>query len=273
MAQLAPVIEKLEDVAEPARQFYVQKDGKFALDLAGAPSGYVSAADLAAANARVVEFRDTNIALKKTVDEQTPKLAAFEGIDAKAAREALAAQDELKKKGITKPDDVTAAVNSALETFKSTVFKPIQDQLTAITTSAAEERKKNSELVLRAVLSDKFTKAGGIPDAFDFVVNKSTGVFVAEGGTVKAAPNQFSSDKPGEPLSVDEWMTRLTKESSFAFKPSGGGGANPQASDGRPARPAGQLVLRDPTPQQLGAHAKDISSGKMRVEYTNNVPQ
>lgn len=68
MASLAPTVEKLEDVAEPVRQFYVQKDGKFHLDLSGAPSGYVSATDLAAANAKVVEFRDNNIKLTQEIE-------------------------------------------------------------------------------------------------------------------------------------------------------------------------------------------------------------
>lgn len=265
MAQLAPVIEKLEDVAEPARQFYVPKDGKFHVDLSGAPAGFVTAADLVAANARVVEFRDTNIALKKTVDELTPIKAAFEGIDAKAAREAIAAQDELKKKGINKPDDIAAAINAAV----TAAVKPLTEQITSITTTAKDQQARADAMTLRSTLSDKFTKAGGVSDALDFIVNKASGVFVVEGGNVKAATNQFSADKPGEPLSIDEWMTRLTKESSFAFKPSGGGGANPQPSSGGPARPAGQLVLKDPTPQQLGEHADAIRKGKMRVEYTN----
>lgn len=268
MAQLAPVIDKLEDVAEPARQFYVPKDGKFHVDLSGTPAGFASAADLANANAKVVEFRDTNIALKKTVDELTPLKTKFEGIDPDAAKAAIAAQEELKKKGINKPDDIAAAINAAV----TAAVKPLTEQITSITTTAKDQQARADAMTLRSTLSDKFTKAGGVPDALDFVVNKAAGVFVVDGGNVKAAANQFSADRPGEPLGLDEWMTRLTKEASFAFKPSGGGGANPMTAGG-PARPAGQLVLRDPTPQQLGQHAKEITKGTMRVEYTNNVPQ
>ena len=265
MPQLAPVIEKLEDVAEPVRPFYVQKDGKFHVDLSAAPAGFVPAADLATANGRVVEFRDTNIALKRQVDELLPIKTQFEGLDATAAREAIAAQKLLKEKGITKPEDVTSLLQTAIQN----AVKPLTDQITQITTSAAEERKRADAMTLSAQLGAKFTKAGGVPDALDYIVNKSAGVFIVEGGVVKAAPNQFSADRPGEPLSVDEWMTRMTKDAAFAFKTSSGGGANPQPSNGGQSRPAGQLVLTNPTAQQLGEHGDAIRKGKMRIEYTN----
>jgi hypothetical protein len=267
MAALAPVVDKLEDVPEPARQFYVSKEGKYHVDLAAAPAGYVPAAELAAANGRVVEFRDTNIALRKQVEVLEPLKTKFDGIDPDAARAALAAQADLAKKGVKGADDVTAMVQAGI----AAALKPVQDQLATITTQAAEERKKNEELILRNTISDTFTKSGGVPEALDFIVGKAkNGVFVVEGGVVKAAPNKFSADKPGELLGIQEWITQQTKEASFAFKQSQGGGASPVtpgAGGGTPK--AGQLVLKDPTPQQLGEHAGDIKSGKMRVEYTN----
>lgn len=266
MPPIAPVVEKLEDVAEPARQFYKSEGGKFVLDLTATPSGFVPAAELATANGRVIEFRDTNIALKKQVDELSPLKVAFEGIDPVAAKAALASQEELKKKGITKPDDLAAAIQTAVQA----AVTPLTQQLTQITTTNAENQKRADLMTLNQVLGAKFSKAGGVPEAQDFISSKAAGVFVVEGGAVKAAPNQFSVDRPGEPLSVDEWMTRQTKEQAFAFKASSGGGANPApgAGGGTQHKP-GQLVLKDPTPQQLGEHAGDIKSGKMRVEYSS----
>lgn len=263
MPQLAPVVDKLEDVPEPARQFYVQKEGKFHVDLNGSPAGYVPAADLAAANGKVVEFRDTNIALTKKVSEMEPRVKAFEGLDPDAAKTAIAKVTELEKKGVKGADDVAKLVTDGI----AAAMKPVQDQLALMTTSAAETQRKNDELTLRSSLSDKFTKAGGLPDALDFIVGKTKGVFKVENGVIKAEANQFSTDKPGEPLSVDEWITKQTKEAAFAFKPSSGSGANPVPAGGAGAKP-GQLVIKDPTPQQLGEHASDIKAGKVRVEYS-----
>jgi hypothetical protein len=84
---------------------------------------------------------------------------------------------------------------------------------------------------------------------------------------VKARPNTFSPNRPGEPLTPDEWLVHVTKEFSFLFKSSGGGGANPKPGSGVPS---GAKELRDPTPQQLGAHAADIKAGTMKVVYSNS---
>jgi hypothetical protein len=271
MPAIAPVVDKLEDVAEPVRQFYVPKDGKFSLDLSAAPVGFVPAADFAAANGKVVEFRDTNIALKKQVDELTPKVKAFEGIDAEAARAALDAQKLLKDKGVTKPDDLQNIVNAAV----TAALKPVQEQLVTITSTNAENQKRADGLTLRSTLSDVFTKAGGQATALDFVISRAQGVFKVDGGKVVPEANQFSADKPGEPLSVDEWLTRQTKEIPFAFKASSGGGASPAGGPipGAGTLKPGQTVLTDPTPQQLGAAAKDIRDGKVRVVYSETAHQ
>lgn len=265
MAALAPVVDKIEDVPEAARSFYVAKDGKFHVDLSGTPAGFAPAADLAAANSKIVEFRENNINLKKTVDELTPLKTAFDGIDPTAAREAIKAAEEFKKKGMTKPDDIQALITASQA--------PLMAKLESITNQHEATRKANEALTLRSTLSDKFTKAGGADGALDFIVSQAAGVLKVVDGRVVAEPNQFSTDKPGESLSVDEWMTQQTKKNAFAFKPSGGGGANPVPGNGPGAsRPAGQLVLRDPSAQDLGKHAAEIKAGKMRVEYSQNDP-
>jgi len=272
MPALVPVVDRLEDAPEAARTFYVAREGKFHLELNGAPVGFVPAADLAVANGRVVEFRDNNVALTKKVADLEPIVAKFKDIDPEKAREALAAQAALAAKGITKPDDVAAAIKSAVDASMAAHVKPLQDQLTLVTTTAVAERKRADEGTLRSALSDKFNKAGGKPETFDFVFGKAQSTFGVTDGVVKAAANQFSADRPSEPLSIDEWMTRQIKETPWAFKESGGGGAAPAgggaggAGGGRP----GVSILKDPTPQQLGdpANSAAIKAGKMRVEYS-----
>ncbi len=264
MAQLAPVVDNLDAVPEPARQFYVQKDGKYHVDLNGTPAGFVSAAELAQANGKVVEFRDTNVRLLQEVEQLRPIKAKVEGIDIDAAKTALAEKAELAKKGIKNADDVSNIVKAAVDA----AVAPLTTQITAITQTAQEAQKRADAGTLRAAIQETFTKAGGVPEALDFIVNKASGVFIVDCGTVKAAATQFSTDKPGEPLSMAEWMTQLTKQASFAFKPSGGGGANPQ-NPTNPIidRPANQTVIRNPTPQQIGQYSADVKAGKVRFEY------
>lgn len=266
MPSIIPVIDKLDDVPEPLRAFYEPKDGKFHITLSATPPGYALAAELAAANGKVIEFRDTNIGLKRTVDELTPLKDKFKDIDPDAARSALEQVAKLNKKGVKDVDNdiqtmITAAVTAAT--------KPLNDQLVQISTQNTENQKRADGMTLRSVIGEKFTKAGGLPDLLDYLITqKASGLFVVENGAVKAAPNQFSTDKPGEPLSVDEWLTRMTKEAGYAFKPSSGGGA-PDAG-GKPTQTprAGVRIVKDPTPAQLGELSKELREGKVKIEYS-----
>jgi len=265
MAALTPVVDKLEDVPEAARSFYVQRDGKFHVDLAGAPAGFVSAADLAAANGKVVEFRDKNVALLQEIEPLRTLKTNVGDLDIPAARTAQTELAEIKKKGVTKPDDVTKLVQDGI----TAALKPVQDQLASISETAKADKKRADDLMLRQTISDAFTKAGGEPGALDFIVSRTNGAFVIEGGAIKAAANQFSIDKPGEPLTVAEWMARQIKEAPFAFKPSSGGGANPLTGGNRQENRAGVTIIKDPTPQQLGEFAGDVKAGKVRFEYSS----
>jgi hypothetical protein len=264
MPALAPIIETLDKVAEPLRQFYEQKEGKFHLILEGAPPGFVTVTDHNAANAKVVEFRDNNVKLLKEVEELRPLKTKFEGLDPEAAKTAIAELAELKKKGVTKPDDVTAVIQTAVDA----AIKPLKDQLVASQTAAEADRKRADEGTLRSVIGEKFLKAGGKAKALDYIIAQAGGVFSVENGSVKAAPNKFSTVKAGEALSVEEWIGSLAKEHDFAFEPSRGGGAPPTGGGpGGPTLKAGQTILKNPTPQQLGEHAKDIKDGKYLVQY------
>lgn len=262
MPALTPVVDKLEDVPEPARQFYTAKDGKYHVDLSGAPSGFVPASELASANGKIVEFRNNNIALTKTVEELTPLKDKFTGIDPDTARAAIAAQAKLKEKGIEKPDDI--------QTMIAAVIAPLNQKIEAMTTATAEERRRNDDMLLAGQLGDLFIKAGGLPEAKEFIAGRAKGVFVVENGQVVAAKNMFSADKPGEPLSMAEWLTKQTKEASFAFKPSGGSGAapgTPGATSGVTLKP-GQILIKDPTPQQLGEYGARAAKGEIKFEYS-----
>lgn len=267
MPALPPVVDRIEDVPEPARTFYVQKDGKFHVDLSGAPVGFVPQTELQAANAKVIEFRDNNIALNKKVSELEPQVAKFTGIDPEAAKAAIAAQKALQDKGVKSADDISTIVQTAV----NAAVQPLQEQITSFKSTAEAEKKKSEDLLLRGTLGEKFIKAGGEPNALNFIVNEARGVFVVDNETIKAAAGQYSTDRPGEPLTIDEWLTRETKQNSFAFKPSGGGGGvgNPKPGEtgGVTLRP-GQTILKDPTPAELGAASKDILAGKVKVVYT-----
>jgi hypothetical protein len=96
------------------------------------------------------------------------------------------------------------------------------------------------------LVSAAFLAAGGQPEAVDLIVVKA----------------------PADADKLPEWLqdAAVSKELGFAFRPSSGGGAQ---SSPRLGVSSGN-ELRDPTPQQLGQHAKDIAAGKLTVVYSNS---
>lgn len=275
MPQLTPVVESLDGVPEALRTYYVEKEGKFHVDLSAAPAGYAPSADLATANGKVVEFRENNISLTREVEELRPLKdlkTKFEGIDPTAARTAIAAQAALGDKGINKPSDldttIATAVAAAVDKIRKDEIDPLKTQITTVTAERTTERDRTNELLMKDAIGTKFldSNVGGEPGAIDFILSKAKGVFVIENGVVKAAPNQFSAVNPAEPLGIDEWMEQQTKASPFAFKTSQGGGVPPSKKGAKP----GQVILRDPTPLQLGdpVIAKQLKEGKLKIEYT-----
>lgn len=236
--ELDPVVSDLSTVPEIARGAYVQKDGKFVLPIKGDPL-----AALAGANGKIVELRDNNIAVLKalgveSVADGVKRAAAFSGIDI-AKLEALKAIDpaeyaalkervsKLKDKGVDDPDAYEAKLKNLVEA----ALKPVQDQLAAERTARTEAQQRADRALLRQTLGEKYVKLGGIPEVLDFILERAP--FRVLGNEVKAAENKFSADKPGEPLSMDEWLVgTAAKEFGFAFKPSAGGGAAGGASNG-----------------------------------------
>jgi len=64
-----------------------------------------------------------------------------------------------------------------------------------------------------------------------------------------------------EALTPDEWLADASREFSFLFEPSRGGGAPPSGGGGPTVSNIPEL--RDPTPEQLGRHADDILAGRV----------
>lgn len=255
------VIANIEEVAEQFRSEYEARDGKFFLKMEGDNPALTA---LTAANAKIVEFRDKNISLLKEVDALRPLATKFDGIDPDEARAAVTKVRELGKKGIKDADDFEARVAATVEN----IVKPLREQITQSANETAAERRRADEFLLHSRIAETFTKAGGKAKAVDFVVDLAKQAFEVKDSTVAAKVGKFSVDKPGETLTIDEWVTSiLPKEHDFVFEPSKGGGAPPVKEKGPSSPKPGQTLLKNPTPQQLGEYATDIAAGKVKIVY------
>jgi predicted ATP-grasp superfamily ATP-dependent carboligase len=191
---------------------------------------------------KLAEFRDKNIALLKELDELRPLKEKFEGVDPEAARAALAKLPELEGKLAelaSRPDGTKLA-----------------EELATVRSEHAAATFKNSVTV-------EFIKAGGRESAEEYIVEQAAKVFAADGST-----KQMSETNPGLPLTVAEWLENTAREHHYLFKPSSGGGARGNTNPPKLGATRRQGELRDPTPQQLGQHASDIASGKVKIVYS-----
>jgi hypothetical protein len=196
---------------------------------------------------KVTEFRETNTRLIKEKEVLTKEneefKKKFEGIDPDVVRAQAAELETLRK---AKPDERVKQLETELATEKA---------------ARAAAQATIDASVLRSAVTDKFLKAGGRPNALDFMVTKAKDVFTVENGV--PVGKVFDPDNPGVKLSVDAFIRQQIKESDFAFKPSNGGGADPKPSGGRP----GVKELANPTPEQLGdpAIVAAIRRGELKV--------
>lgn len=265
------IIDSLESVAEPLREHYELRNGKYLLKLEDVPVGFVKAEDLLAANNKVVEFRESNIKLLKEVDELRPLRVKYEGIDPDEARKAIEKAKALGKKGVDNAEDLDARLKAMLDE----AVKPLKEQIAQSTAETQAERRRADEFLLHSKISDAFTKIGGKPNATDFVVNLAKDLFEVKDSKVTAKTGKFSIEKPGDPLSIEEWLSAsVQKEHDYVFAPSNGGGApvvKGSASTTKSTVKPGQTVLKDPTPQQLGEYSSKILSGEVKVEFTDTV--
>ena len=189
---------------------------------------------------KLAEFRENNTRLMKEIDELKAK---YQGIDPTAVLADRARLAEFEK---DKPHERATALAAELATEKA---------------AHADTRQRADGALIENKIADAFSRAGGRPQARTFIVAQAAGMFTVEKGELKGT--KHSPTRPGESMTLDEWITLQSRENAFAFFSSGGGGADPKPGG---ALFAGKL-LRNPTPQDLGRYAKELASGEMKVSY------
>jgi hypothetical protein len=228
---LKPTLTKADyDALQPPEQFAYRADGdRFVLDV-----DLDALPEVVAQRAKVAEFRDSNRALNTKVAELEGRLAAFDGIDPEKARQVL--------------DGSQPA---------------LAEQLAA---ADAARQKAEGQLASERLRSAVVAEAGRLgvrPEAVDYVLQKAGGAFRvdAEGRVIATDGAGFNPDRPGERLSLPEWVAGLTAAAPFLLAPSFGGGTPPQPRGPRPPVPG---VSRHDA-LAVGKNLEAIAAGKIRV--------
>lgn len=269
------IINTLEEVVEAFRGEYESRNGKYHLKMEGDIPGAV---ELAEAKGKIIEFRDRNIKLlsgiatlagvDKTEDLEPLKTKLAQHVEMTTENKKMKDQlEEIKKKGITKGDDVAEIVREQIGIAVDPLRKQLETTESTLATekaARADAQKRADSALLRERIGSKATKIGAKANALGFLITQAEETFVIKDEKVVARDTKFSSKKPGEPLEIDEWLEQATKDYDFAFAPSQGGDPPPTGDRLGTPRP-GVKQLLNPTPQELGQFAKQIRKGEMQV--------
>jgi len=269
------VISTLEEVDESLRGEYEKgDDGRFHVKLEGSPKGFVSGVEHDGIKRKVVEFRDTNIELLKdiaglagvqeasNIEPLKIKLAAMSNIDPKEHAKLSAKIKELEAGNENQPD-----VADIVKTQVGLAVAPLQEKVDKAEKREADAILRANRALLRESIGTVAAKNGARPDALSYILDQSEHSFEVTEDKVVAKSGIFSEKDPSKSLEIEEWMTGAVKKYAFAFEASKGG--DPPTKEGsRLTVRDGVTILKNPTPQELGQHSRDIAQGKVQILNT-----
>ncbi len=200
-------IKTLSEVDEALHSFYTKDGEEYVLGVEGAVD-----------KAKLGEFRDNNINLKRQIDELTGKYKDIDPEEYAALKEKSQKERDKKLIDAGKVDEL---VNERVKAMQTDYEK----QVNAHVESNGKLTKQLESLVIDNAIREAATKSGVRPTAVDDVLLRGRQLFKLQDG--KAIP--MEGDKPvfgksGDPMDIGEWIGGLTEKAPHLFEPNAGGG-------------------------------------------------
>lgn len=208
------VVDSLEGVDQAHQALYAKNDqGKFVLDVEGAVPA-----------ARLNEFRDNNIELKR-------QLEAFKGIEPAKYKEALEKLSKIDQKALLDAGQVDQVVNERVASMK----QEYETQIGTLSKQATEAQQRLAGLLIDSAVKSAALAAGVAQTAVDDVVLRAKTFFQVQDGEVVALNDKghVIYGKDGEkPMTIGEWVTNLKAQAPHLFAKMNGGGAGGSGQGG-----------------------------------------
>ena len=209
--------EAKEQIPAAHLPFYVEREGAFFLE-----------ADGLVDKSKLDEFRATNVALKKQVEELTQR---FEGIDPDAVRALQAEKAALEEAKLIKDGEVEKLV----EKRTKPLLTEMEKRLKAAEAQAASLSTQLFEREIERNVVEAATQLGLRPSAIPDIKARARSVFKIADGAVSAFTQDgqpiFGQDGV-TPLTFDEWVTGQVTDAPHLFESSAGSGASGNAAGG-----------------------------------------
>ena len=250
-------VESLDNLPEEFRPAAVKDEGsgKFSIDLS--------------LTSKVKEFRDTNVAQRREIEEltgfketviQIAGVEKAEDFDIEKFREERVGLLDLKTQVDGGKLIADTSLDSAVEKRTSEMRGGYEKQKTEMSKKIDEEKRRADELqnrlhsyaiqaeITRAVLSaDSDIRPEALPD----ILNRAKGTFRVDQESLNVIPyggdNQpMYGEDPTKVMTPKEWLGQIVEESPYFSKSSKGGGSEGGGPNGgRVVQGAGTMPVKD----------------------------
>ena len=259
--KLAKRYETEEAIPDAVRGFYTEDgSGAWVLDLDGGDSP-ADAVD----KSKYKEMRDSNIALKKQLDEMRTKVDALGDIDPTTIKAALSSlaktqnDEELQLVQAGKLDEVVSRRTQAMQAN-------YQKQLEALSTekkTVAEEKAKAMDRFASVFMAEQIgsaierKKLRIRPSAKTDLLTRARGTFAPTPELDALAPRTESLGADGKELSIDSWLESLVDEAPHLFEGGSGGSVRPGGASSRKRYNSAELSA-----EEFTKAAEEVNSGQ-----------
>lgn len=200
----------------PYKDRYVEKDGRWVLDIEGA-----------APVEKVAEFRDKNIQLNKELTD-TKKL--WDGFNKEEVEALILKKKEIEDAKVKTEGDFAQKLKERTDAMKADYDKKLADA----EKKNAENEARLADVVIDKALIEEGNRLGLRPEAADFLTTVGRKSFKLENGTpVAYGPDGkqiFGTD--AAPLKIADFVADIAKKNAFAFTGSTGSGSPGGAGGG-----------------------------------------
>jgi hypothetical protein len=255
------IIKSLDEIAEPLREHYVEKDGKFMLD--ATPSNGLAIED-------VTGLKNSLAAARGERDKLNEQIRGFKDIDPTKARDALKKVEEMQN---WDPDkQVEEKIKAKLEQMKSLH----QQELEKVSGESKALTGQLEKLMVDAAASEALQKEGGnikilMPHIRSQVRMRRTedGQMIAE--VVDESGNPRVGDAQGNPMTIPQLVDELRQSDDYApaFSGSGSSGSGSKPSNSHQKPPTGNgggvLQIKSSDQDSINENWQKIASGEAEV--------
>jgi len=255
---------KKEEIPEALVALYVEKDGKWDLEV----DGMVPSDDLATIKTRLDDFRTNNITL-------TEKLKAFDGKKVLSQEEVdefarLHEQEQsIKDKKLIdsgKLDELLANRTEKMRADFEAQIESLNKSLAASKEIAGLHEGRLSTVLVESEVGRVLSKSGNRPiqGALDDIYTRAGKTWkVNDKGSLVAldATGQQVYGTEANPLTVDEWLVQTVKDAPYLFEANKGTGGDGDKGGGHKGSD-GIIRIARSDERLKGLHVEDIATGK-----------